>query len=169
MNGLSVNIIKGHDSDCSNNGMSSNHTRAVIYGESVKDGNIDKSYNTLLNEKLYILPNPHRPDLFYASPKPDEFLMFGGNFVYSSDSRFPSDQPIKIHDRIEQGTGRRLSFIEIISITDPLHLSWEILNSEEEYKPAADLISRKISKIGQEYQDVLNIDQRKRVFEGPEK
>ena len=33
--------------------------------------------------------------------KGNKMPMFGGNFVYSSDSRFPSDAPIKIHDRIE--------------------------------------------------------------------
>ena len=27
--------------------------------------------------------------------------MFGGNFIYSSDSRFPSDSPIKVFDRFE--------------------------------------------------------------------
>jgi len=27
--------------------------------------------------------------------------MFGGNFVYTSDSRFPSDTPIKVFDRRE--------------------------------------------------------------------
>ena len=27
--------------------------------------------------------------------------MFGGNFVYTSDSRFPSDYPIPVHDRFE--------------------------------------------------------------------
>ena len=27
--------------------------------------------------------------------------MFGGNFIYSSDSRFPSHQPIAVHDRTE--------------------------------------------------------------------
>ena len=27
--------------------------------------------------------------------------MFGGNFVYTSDSRFPSDNPIKVFDRKE--------------------------------------------------------------------
>lgn len=32
--------------------------------------------------------------------------MFGGNFVWSSDSRFPSRTPIKVHDRFEaQRTG----------------------------------------------------------------
>ena len=27
--------------------------------------------------------------------------MFGGNFVYTSDDRFPSDAPIKVFDRLE--------------------------------------------------------------------
>lgn len=27
--------------------------------------------------------------------------MFGGNFVYSSDSRFPNDYPLPVHDRVE--------------------------------------------------------------------
>lgn len=27
--------------------------------------------------------------------------MFGGNFIYTSDSRFPSDYPIPVHDRFE--------------------------------------------------------------------
>lgn len=37
--------------------------------------------------------------------------MFGGQFIYSSDSRFPSDQPIHIHDRFEtQAQYDRLSY-----------------------------------------------------------
>jgi hypothetical protein len=27
--------------------------------------------------------------------------MFGGHFIYTSDSRFPSEQPIHVHDRFE--------------------------------------------------------------------
>ena len=27
---------------------------------------------------------------------------FGGNFIFTSDSRFPSSQPIKVHDRHEK-------------------------------------------------------------------
>ena len=29
------------------------------------------------------------------------WVMFGGHFCFTSDSRFPSDQPIKIFDRVE--------------------------------------------------------------------
>lgn len=38
--------------------------------------------------------NPHVPEGM-AGP------MFGGNFVFTSDSRFPSAQPIAVHDRYE--------------------------------------------------------------------
>ena len=31
----------------------------------------------------------------------DKHYMFGGNFAYTSDSRFPSKAPIKIFDRVE--------------------------------------------------------------------
>jgi hypothetical protein len=27
--------------------------------------------------------------------------MFGGNFIHTSDSRFPSSAPIAVHDRVE--------------------------------------------------------------------
>lgn len=27
--------------------------------------------------------------------------MFGGSFIYTSDSRFPFDHPVKLHDRVE--------------------------------------------------------------------
>jgi hypothetical protein len=30
-----------------------------------------------------------------------KWTMFGGNFVYTSDSRFPSNSPIAVHDRVE--------------------------------------------------------------------
>lgn len=36
-------------------------------------------------------------DLYVAK----KWVQFGGNFIYTSDSRFPSDSPIKIFDRVE--------------------------------------------------------------------
>ncbi len=51
-------------------------------------------------------------DVFHGCPrarplllvKANDHTMFGGNFVYTSDSRFPSPQPIKVHDRVERST-----------------------------------------------------------------
>ena len=31
--------------------------------------------------------------------------MFGGTFIYTSDSRFPLRHPIPLHDRVEEGSG----------------------------------------------------------------
>ena len=42
---------------------------------------------------------------WYAKPagllKSNTHSMFGGNFIYTSDSRFPSRAPIQVHDRVE--------------------------------------------------------------------
>ena len=42
---------------------------------------------------------------WYAVPigayKNNKQTMFGGNFVYTSDSRFPGSAPLPVHDRIE--------------------------------------------------------------------
>jgi len=41
----------------------------------------------------------------YAVPaaiaKSGRHSMAGGNWIYTSDSRFPSDAPISVHDRVE--------------------------------------------------------------------
>ena len=31
--------------------------------------------------------------------------MFGGSFIYTSDSRFPMEYPLPLHDRVEDGRG----------------------------------------------------------------
>ena len=44
-------------------------------------------------------------EAWYAVPagiyKSNKHSMFGGNWIYTSDSRFPSNTPISVHDRIE--------------------------------------------------------------------
>ena len=37
----------------------------------------------------------------YSIYKSGRQSMMGGNFLYTADSRFPSDAPISIHDRVE--------------------------------------------------------------------
>ena len=171
MTGLSVSIFKNSEIkvDCTNNGISNNFTGAVIYGPLVKNGPID--YDDHDKAVLYVHEHPRVPGYLIAtpSPDPDEQFMMGGNFIHSSDSRFPSKQPIPIHDRIEESE-RRLQFEEIIVITDQLHHGWRWLNEQESTNEIEELkgkISGQISEIGKKYQDVLNKDQRKRIFEGP--
>ena len=40
---------------------------------------------------------------YFASPDPSNGMryMFGGNFIYTSDSRLPGGNAIKVHDRRE--------------------------------------------------------------------
>jgi|TARA_B110000977_G_scaffold190844_1_gene262152 hypothetical protein len=43
---------------------------------------------------------------WYAKPagllKSNTHSMFGGNFIYTSHSGFPSESPIQVHDRVEK-------------------------------------------------------------------
>jgi hypothetical protein len=49
-------------------------------------------------------------EYIYAVPvelveKGDGGWMFGGSFIFTSDSRFPARHPIPLHDRVEEGRG----------------------------------------------------------------
>jgi len=100
MNGLLVRILKTTDYHCTNGGISERVDRAVLTGSGIPE---------------IFAPSPDAPELCfvergtspYCTPTEKHRVldrtgwMFGGNFVYSSDSRFPSNQPIAIHDRQE--------------------------------------------------------------------
>ena len=167
-NGLMVNIFKNSDNysvDCTNNGISSNHTKSIIYGKKVQNGNID--YDDPKVAKLYIhsrIINGVEHLRATPNPDPDQHYMFGGNFIYTSDSRFPSDQPIKIHDRIED---ERLSVKQIFEISDELHELWDNLhNGDDIEQDYANMISHELCNFAREYQDVLNFEQRGRLSRG---
>lgn len=85
--------------DCSNGGLSAHFDQAILYGEGVPhifEPNGHPAFELQRTESGYIKAVPyHRP----GTPKVG--WMFGGNFLYSSDSRFPSQYPIPIHDRRE--------------------------------------------------------------------
>jgi len=88
--------------DSSNNGLSSkSKTLSLYHGEpdvefleSLEEDQLILVKRTLFGESYdYAVPVS-----IYLSEK---HSMFGGNFAYSSDSRFPTGSPIKIHDRVE--------------------------------------------------------------------
>lgn len=104
--GLLVSVLKDADSsyDCTAGGASSKFTRFVAMGDMV-EGPFDASPNS---PALYIYErNVTGTAFLIAVPEKIKSgndlggYMFGGNFVYSSDSRFPSDAPIKVFDRKE--------------------------------------------------------------------
>ena len=83
--------------DTTNKGLSSKYDKVYIAGaETTGVFEIDDKKDPV----LYIHYSPYGL-IATPSPDPKESFQFGGNFVYSSDSRFPERRPIKIHDRRE--------------------------------------------------------------------
>lgn len=95
--------------DTSNSGPSSRYSRAILYQEKIPNGNI-----FALSHDTFPLMLMERGDYLYTVPfnighfnepsgSDKKWRMFGGNFVYSSDSRFRdvSVGPLPVHDRVE--------------------------------------------------------------------
>lgn len=89
--------------DCTNGGISASSDRLLLICE---DGFVDAKTDdpTLLRlvkrefgGGVYLHAEPVNPDRGEKVLGP----MFGGNYVSTSDSRFPSDYPIPVHDRYE--------------------------------------------------------------------
>jgi len=106
MKGLLVSIYQRRDgSNCSNNGISSKFDRCILVGEGVPEI-FEPSEDTpavMLRKKSvfgkeYIYASPYHPE----DPNNDKtWYMFGGQFVYTSDSRMPTKHPLPLHDRTE--------------------------------------------------------------------
>jgi hypothetical protein len=103
MKGLIVRIYRDVTRrDCTNGGITATLERAVLVGEGVPEiFEADES-----SPALYLCENRAGSKFgqaVYPEPQPsNRWYMFGGNFVYSSDSRFPSRQPLPVHDRLEE-------------------------------------------------------------------
>lgn len=109
MKGLRCEIYKGKCetiTDCSNGGISSRVNEVILIGDGIR-GPFEPDSESPAVEIRSIrvgLGFEH----FYAVPIADELRheghvgpMFGGCFIYTSDSRFPFDHPIPLHDRWE--------------------------------------------------------------------
>lgn len=99
--GLLCDIYKSGDYDCTNHGLSSKNTNLIfVDAEGPFEGTVENSVK-LVKRNLF------RGEYLHAEPlvKPEGMVgpMFGGNFIYSSDSRFRaiSAYPIPLHDRFE--------------------------------------------------------------------
>lgn len=99
---LPVSVYRSkHDSTA--NGLTSKHDQLLLVFDgvsspfNVKD---DEDYLVLVKQKFSF------GEHLKAVPKSILYSgvhsMFGGNFIYTSDSRFPSKYPIPVHDRVER-------------------------------------------------------------------
>ena len=102
MKGLRVSTLRNADlGNCTNGGVSAKYNSFILTGEGVPE--IFKPGNDCPELKLV-----YRPGINYYHAEPVEGRwensigwMFGGNYITSSDSRFPNRYPIPIHDRQE--------------------------------------------------------------------
>jgi len=107
MKGLTVNIYKSNNSDSSNGGISSQYTEVLLLDENL-DGYLDESDAERLSLPIVKLQNNggYLSAVPVDQPEGDGAAigpMFGGCFIWSSDSRMRrlSQQPIPLHDRFE--------------------------------------------------------------------
>ena len=102
--GISADVLRGRY-ESTNGGVSSKYDSFLIIDPSIERGNIE-SKSTTPELKLVRRNLPDGSEYVHAEPlepvkKGNVGYMFGGNFIHTSDSRFPNDYPIPIHDRQE--------------------------------------------------------------------
>lgn len=103
--GLRVWIFRSNLGDCTNGGVTATAEQAILFG--IPGGNVEredvKPGDVVLRVRVRTMFDGH--EYVYAEPVRSDGLIgaAGGNFVYSSDSRFHRvcDYPISVHDRFE--------------------------------------------------------------------
>lgn len=103
--GILVFVLRS-DVDCTNGGLTTKHDKFVLIGDGLPEifePSEDSPPLYLIRRKFPAKDGSGMRDYLHASTTPSQSGMFGGNFVYSSDSRFPNDYPISVHDRFERG------------------------------------------------------------------
>ena len=99
MKGLLVWVYRPHF-DCTNGGITSHNNTVLLVGEGVPEIFEPGDLPVLKLVKRQLRGT--EPPYLHAQPIEGSGHMMGGNFIYSSDSRFPSDYPISVHDRQER-------------------------------------------------------------------
>ena len=105
--GLLVFVYRNGE-DCTNGGITSKQDQIILV---LPEGGPFK----VRDGEPYLVLNPREEmsralghDCTVAEPGFDHRMteeywnMFGGNFIYSSDSRFPKNHPIPVHDRFDK-------------------------------------------------------------------
>jgi len=102
--GMMVEIYESKGlGNCSNGGISSRNKRALLIGDGIAeifeagpDDAVIMMEHRKINGREYLTAYPVNGKDPAACG-----WMFGGAFIFSNDSRFPSDYPIPLHDRQE--------------------------------------------------------------------
>lgn len=100
MKAINISVYRDNRlGDCTNGGISSKYDELLLVCE---DGYIEIDENNL-PENLVVIAEGFRGHKYIRPYKDAEEVgwMSGGNIAYSSDARFNSEYPLKIHDRQE--------------------------------------------------------------------
>lgn len=110
LTGLHVTTARTSGVDCTNGGVTSKYEHFILLCEEGNDPDVSGPFSPSPDTPALVLKG--RGDYLYAVPKEivdrKEHSMFGGNWVYTSDSRFPCHYPIPVHDRQETEEESRL-------------------------------------------------------------
>jgi len=103
LKGLSVTVYR-FTQDCTNGGITAKKDSLILVGEGVAEVfevGEDEIYLKLVKRNLFGSEYIHAEPV--GQTKNDVGYMMGGNFIYSSDSRFReiNAYPIPVHDRSE--------------------------------------------------------------------
>ena len=108
--GLCVEVFVSQFGSCSNGGISARCVEVILVGDGmpeISESSLERPAVKLVRRNLPSkLRGGERAEYIHAEPVdgPDPERagwMFGGTCIYTSDSRFPSEYPIKLHDRQE--------------------------------------------------------------------
>lgn len=111
----SVSVYRNHLGDSTRDGVTSRHNKVILFGLNYSEEyikNIIKEKNYDIDECLQVVRGPGDyikavpVNLIYQEANNKLWVMFGGNFVYTCDSRFKEltgglRNPIPVHDRRE--------------------------------------------------------------------
>ncbi len=100
--GLIVDVLRFRNGamDCTLGGPSSTYNCFILVDdEVVAPFEVDEEYPEINLVRRTIGGKPY----VHAVPASlkDKVVMFGGNYIVTSDSRFPNQYPIPVHDRVE--------------------------------------------------------------------
>lgn len=111
---INVRVFRDADGyDCSNGGITSNHRSLTLYSGDRNECYQQAKEENRLHEALYLNKRILWEEKHYfAEPleRGKGCQMFGGNFVYSCDTRFANmcedctHRPLPVHDRYELNT-----------------------------------------------------------------
>lgn len=100
MSSILTFVLRHSLGDCTNNGLTSKEDSVILHHGP------DIQLDMLPDDELILVERTiFGKQSNYAVPvgifKSGRHSMAGGNWIYTSDSRFPSDAPISVHDRVE--------------------------------------------------------------------